>query len=198
MLTASVMFGQGQHTIDFEIDGIGADWTWSYCCNGEEGSVVEIVDNPRFIEPNVSDKVGTFTCKPDGELWATFINKVDNGEFTFDAENCVIKMMIYKTISTSIAFKVEKDTTSVTLYQDNTVVDAWEEITFDFTANIGETYNTFYIMPTLVARAEDVIVYFDNIQIPKGVVDIDGDGTFDDTDLDDDTEDNPDETDDNL
>lgn len=198
VLIASVMFGQALHTIDFEFEGTAADWTWEYCCN-DDNPPLEFVDNPSFTEPNVSDKVIKFICRTNGDAWSFFFTRSD-GEFTLDADNCIIKVMVYKTITSDVGFKLQTEGADVTVVQANTLVNEWEEMTFDFTANIGETYDEFGIMPSLINRTEDVICYLDNIQVPDGVlaaVDTDGDGTTDDADPDDDNDGNPDETDPN-
>lgn len=169
LLTASVMFGQAMRTIDFEFEGLGGDWTWTVGENGENSPPLEIIENPDYEDANESQTVAKFTAKADGQSWALIVNKDDNGEFTFDADNCIIKMMVNKPIASDIGFKVEGGTGTVTTkVQANTLVNEWQEISFDFTEVIGQTFSAFVIMPSLVSRSEDVVAYLDNIQMPGG------------------------------
>ncbi|GAB4327588.1 MAG: hypothetical protein Kow00127_20340 [Bacteroidales bacterium] len=95
----------------------------------------------------------------------------DDGTFTFDASNALVKIMVYKPVISEVHFKVEGGTGPVTeLVATNTLINQWEELTFDFSAVIGQTYSRLVIFPDFATRTEDHTIYFDNIFVPDGVV----------------------------
>ena len=102
----------------------------------------------------------------------------DDGEFTFDATNSTVKIMVYKSVISNVGFKVEGGTgTATELKVTNTVTNAWEELTFDFSVVEGQMFSRLVIIPDFVEpyvtgqdRTSENIVYFDNIQVPDGVV----------------------------
>ncbi|MFA9388857.1 MAG: T9SS type A sorting domain-containing protein [Prolixibacteraceae bacterium] len=168
MLTASVMFGQATHSIDFEFDGVGADWYWLVASNGDNPAL-EFVENPSYDDLNESATVAKFIAKQAGDPWC-FFKTDDNGLFTFDSTNCIVTLMVYKTVLSDIGFKVEGGTGPVTtLVHANLTADAWEVVSFDFSALIGESYDGILIMPDNAGgRTEDLVIYIDNIQVPNG------------------------------
>jgi len=93
-----------------------------------------------------------------------------DGEFTFDSTNSTVKIMVYKPVISDVAFKVEGQGPATELKVANTVTDQWEELTFDFSSVEGQTYSRLVIIPDFAERSQENIVYFDNIQVPNGVV----------------------------
>lgn len=171
MLFASYVVAQSPLTIDFEDDGVGSNWEWWSGSNGGYEVALEVVDNPDAFGINLSDKVGTFTATVGGDPWANFMS-ANYGDFTFTASNCIVKLMVYKSVISGVDFKVDGGTgTTTSIYSANTKVNEWEELTFDFTDLIGQTYSTFIITPDNTgegaARAEDRIIYVDNLQVPN-------------------------------
>jgi hypothetical protein len=78
-------------------------------------------------------------------------------------------MMVYKSVISDVGIKFEKGTASTgEIKVANTVVNQWEELTFDFSGVIGSEVNTditgLVVFPDFQAgRTADHVVYFDNI-----------------------------------
>ncbi len=153
-------------TLDFEADGIGADWSWSVGENGTNPDM-EFVANPSATAPNTSATVAKFTAEATGASWALVITE-DVGEFTFDVEHAVVKVMVYKSVISNVGVKFEGDIATEILVA-NTKINEWEELTFDFSDYIGNTYNKLVFIPDFDARSQDNIVYWDNFTYEAGV-----------------------------
>jgi hypothetical protein len=175
-LVAFVVKAQSLHTIDFEPDGVGAEWGWSVAEN-DDNPAVEFVSNPLSDDVNSSVTVAKFTARETGNNWALCYTD-DDGEFTFDESNSTITIKVYKTVISNIGFKVEGGTgTATQLLVANTITDGWEEITFDFSSLEGQKFSQFVIIPDFISdyvdgtdRTEETIIYFDDIQIADGEV----------------------------
>jgi len=165
---SNLAFAQVTHTIDFETGGVGADWNWTMAENGDNPPL-EFIANPVSGGINTTATVAKFTARVDGNPWA-LCHTSDDGEYTFDATNSTITIMVYKTEISDIGFKVEGMSGNYQIIVPNTVTDQWEEISFDFSGQIGNTYGTMVIIPDFTARAQENIIYFDNIQAPDGEV----------------------------
>ena len=170
MLFAFGAFAQSTHTIDFETPGVGADWAWAVAEN-LDNPPLEFVANPAIGGINTSATVAKFTARLAGNPWALCFTS-DDGVFTFDATNSTITIMVYKSVISNVGFKVEGTGTPTELVTSNTLIDTWEELTFDFSAVIGQSYNKLVIIPDydFTPRSQENIVYFDNINAPDGVV----------------------------
>lgn len=173
---SGLLFAQSIHTIGFESAEDGTGWDWTVVENADNPPL-EFVANPDISEPNTSATVAKFTARQNGMNWALCFTNGD-GEFTFDATNSTVKIMVHKPVISNVGFKVEGGTGTVTeLKVPNTVINAWEEITFDFSALAGQVFSRLVIIPDFVEpyvtgqdRAAENIIYFDNIQVPDGVV----------------------------
>ena len=169
LMFGNVVKAQPIHTIDFEPAGVGANWDWIVGENGDNPPL-EFIANPVSGGINTSPTVAKFIARQSGQPYALFFTD-DDGEFTFDASNAIVKIMVYKPVISPIHFKVEGATgTPTELTDSNTVVNQWEEITFDFSAVIGQTYNRLVIIPDFYTRPQDNIIYIDNIQVPDGEI----------------------------
>ncbi|MBL7113480.1 MAG: hypothetical protein ISS19_16195 [Bacteroidales bacterium] len=176
MLTLStVVFAQSTHTIDFESSGVGADWTWVVDQN-DTNPDLEFVANPDPSGINTSDTTAKFTALETGFNWALCYTN-DDGEFTFDSINCIVKIDVYKDTTSVVAIKFEGTSPPVELQVANTITNQWEELTYDFSGYIGNTYDRIVVIPDFVQpyvtgtdRARETIVYFDNIEVPDGEV----------------------------
>ncbi len=172
----TILFAQPTHTIGFESSEDGAGWDWTVAEN-DDNPPLEFVDNPDATDPNTSETVAKFTARQTGNNWALCFTN-DDGEFTFDETNSTVKIMVHKPVISNVGFKVEGATgTPTELTVSNTVTDAWEELTFDFSAVEGQTFGRIVIIPDFVDphvtgqdRTSENIIYFDNIQVPDGVV----------------------------
>jgi len=159
-----------QSTIDFESDGLGSDWEWIVADNAAN-SPLEFVSNPNLSETNNTSITAKITTSPNGEPWALAYTD-DVGSVTFTDENSLIKMTVLKTISTTVAIKFE-DSTNPSYYKQievaNTITNGdWEELIFDFSTVIGNTYDRMVIIPDFLARSEPHEIYFDQISFNSG------------------------------
>jgi hypothetical protein len=168
-MIGSVLFAQPTHTIDFEPAGVGAGWDWIVGENADNPPL-EFISNPDPSGINTSATVAKFIARQAGNPWALFFTD-DDGEFTFDATNSTVQIMVWKPAISPVHFKVEGATgTPTELTVDNTVTNQWEELTFDFSGVIGQTYNRLVIIPDFYARPQENTIYIDNIKVPDGVV----------------------------
>ncbi len=172
MILACCNFALAQYdNVDFEAGGLGAGWTWVMDQNGSNPPLT-FPANPVSGGINTSATVAQFTAELAGQPWAlTFTDNIT--PFTFDATNNIVKIMVYKpTISNvGMKFEIAGSATNVEIQVANTVINQWEELTFDFSSQIGNgiNYNRLVVIPDFdFARAQDNTLYFDNIQIPSG------------------------------
>jgi len=166
---AGNLIAQSTHTIDFEPGGTGADWTWVVVEN-TDNPPLEFIANPVSGGINTSATVVKFTARQYGNPWALCFTDGD-GVFTFNASNSTVKIMVYKSKISNIGMKFEGMSPPIEILVPNTLINQWEEITFNFSGVIGNTYNRIVVIPDFdfAPRGGDVIVYFDNIQAPDGV-----------------------------
>lgn len=167
LLSAITAFSQNA-PINFETGGYGADWTWTVFEN-EDNPALEIVSNPDMSGVNTSATVAKFTARQAGQPWAgcESMHGTDIGTFTLSASNSSVKIMVYKSVISDVGIKfVKPDGWSMgEIKVANTVVDAWEELTFDFTSQLQDGYDQIVVFPDfdLNGRTQDNVVYFDNI-----------------------------------
>lgn len=161
-------FAQSTHTIDFEANGTGVGWEWIVQGNGDNPPI-EFIDNPVNGGINSSPKVAKFTARLSGEIYA-YTHTIDDGQFTFDADNHIFRVMVYKPVISPVAIKFDGPDQNAEIQATNTQINQWEELEFDFSGFIGNTYNRFRILPDCAPRNEDHIIYLDNIQMPDGEV----------------------------
>jgi hypothetical protein len=159
--------------IDFEADGFGANWTWSVFEN-DSNPALEIIDNPDASEGNTSAKVAKFTALQTGAAWAGFDSQEgDLGEFYWDETNSIVKIMVWKSVISDVGIKFDgganpNDWSAGEIKVANTVVNQWEELTFDFSdspnppAEIGGL-KRIAIFPDFNDREQDNVIYIDNI-----------------------------------
>lgn len=166
-IIGNTLFAQPTHTIDFEPAGVGAGWDWTVGEN-DDNPPLEFIANPVSGGINTSPTVAKFTARQTGNPWALVFTD-DDGEFTFDAGNATVTIMVYKATTSPVHIKFEGGTgTPIELIDSNTVVNQWQELTYDFSAAIGETFSRIVIIPDFYARPQENIVYMDNIQVPDG------------------------------
>ncbi|HJM46592.1 MAG TPA: hypothetical protein QGH56_02075, partial [Candidatus Marinimicrobia bacterium] len=123
--------------IDFETGGYGATWTWTVFENGSNPSL-EIVTNPNTGGINSSATVAKFTALQAGQPWAgcESLHGSDIGTFSLDATNSTLKIMVYKPVISDVGLKFVIPTGGSLgeIKVANTVTNAWEELTFDFSS----------------------------------------------------------------
>ena len=174
ILTAYIGYSQATHTIDFEPAGVGSGWSWT--ATEVAPSFAEIT-NPVSGGINTSATVVEFIAYTTDMNWA-LCHTDDNNTFTFDATNSTVKIMVYKPTISNVGMKFEGASPAIELTVPNTVINQWEELTFDFSGQIGNTYNKIVVIPDFVDwvagagkdRTTDNTLYFDNIQVPEGAL----------------------------
>ncbi|TVQ94163.1 MAG: T9SS C-terminal target domain-containing protein, partial [Bacteroidetes bacterium] len=169
-----------RNPIDFEPDGYGADWTWTVFEN-ETNPPLEIINNPDPSGINTSATVAKFTALEAGNPWAgveSAHGDTDLGTFLLDETNSTIKIMVWKPVisDVGIKFATASGWAQPEIKVSNTLINEWEEITFDFSDvpnnPDGEMYDQIIIFPDFDDRDQDNIVYFDNITFnPLGIDD---------------------------
>jgi hypothetical protein len=152
--------------VDFEPAGIGASWVWVMDQNGDEPPL-EFIANPVSGGLNTSATVAKFTARAAGQPFAlTFTD--DIAPFVLNATNVIIKIMVYKTKISNVTIKLEGSSAPVEIGIANTVINQWEEITYNFSASVGNSYSRLIVIPDFASGRTENIIYFDNIQLPSG------------------------------
>jgi hypothetical protein len=157
--------------IDFEPNGFGANWAWTTFENGSN-TPLEIIANPNPSGINNSSTVSKFVALVNGAPWAGFesVHGQGIGVFNLTAANCQIKMMVYKSVISNVGLKfaTPSGASSGEILVSNTVVNQWEELTFNFTnvlsapTSIG--IDQIIIFPDFGQRSDNNICYIDNIK----------------------------------
>jgi len=178
LLFIGLVWGQNS-PIDFETGGYGATWTWTVFENGSNPSL-EIVTNPNTSGINSSATVAKFTALQAGQPHAgcESLHGSDIGTFSLDATNSTLKIMVYKTVISDVGLKFVIPTSGSLgeIKVANTVTNAWEELTFDFSSHIGLPeaigIDQIVVFPdfNLGGRTQDNIIYFDNISFSPATV----------------------------
>jgi hypothetical protein len=151
------MFAQ-QPYIDYET--LGNDWVWNIFSQGTGGNY-SIVANPSVGGLNSSDSCAMLVVGADGDPWAG-VWCSDFPDLTLDANNSIIKVMVYKDVISDFNLKLEPP--NVDHNVPNTLINQWEQLTFDYSADIGVTAATLTIIPDFpAARDYSSTNYWDNI-----------------------------------
>ena len=170
MIVSGVLFAQNS-PIDFETGGYGASWTWTVFENDNNPSL-EIITNPNIGGINSSATVAMFTALQAGQPWAgcESLHGADIESLSFDSTNCIIKIMVWKDVISDVGIKFADATSAAQpeIKVANTLINQWEELTFDFSSRIGVypvVKDQIIIFPDfeLAGRTQDNICYFDNI-----------------------------------
>jgi hypothetical protein len=167
MMMSSLLIAQNA-PITFETGGQGANWTWTVFENGTNPPV-QIMANPDVSGANTSATVAQFTALVAGQPWAGCESQhgSDIGTFTFDSTNCTVKIMVHKPVISDVGIKFASASGASTgeIKVANTLINQWEELTFDFSSRIGETNDQIIIFMDfdLAGRTNDNVTYFDNI-----------------------------------
>jgi len=166
--------------------GVGHDYQLTQFENGtypQDGANLSITANPNSSGINTTAKCMKFNILTEGKPWAGFwftTNSTNDNStpFTITADNCIVKMMVYKSVASLVAFKIEDfsdGAKSLCLYTPNTKINEWEEVTFDFMSEIGKTFHKIVIMPDSPQnRTAGSLCYVDEISFnssPTGLKD---------------------------
>ena len=179
---AMVTTSKAQSTLDFEPSGNGADIGWNVFENGTNPAL-EFVANPNSAGINTSANAAKYTTLLEGQPWAGCETQNDAiAPWTLSASNCIIKIMVYKDVISDVAIKLTQvgDAALPEIKVANTVINQWEELTFDFSGQVPNTaaqIKNLVIFPDFPAGGPDSrtyasVTYFDNITFTSGDVEI--------------------------
>ena len=174
LLTGEIVLGQNQ-PINFESGGFGASWTWAVFEN-DDNPPLEIVSNPDPSGINTSATVAKFTARLAGQPYAgcESLHGSDIGMFTLNSTNSTVKIKVWKTVisDVGIKFALPSGAALPEIKVANTLINQWEELTFDFSGRIGDPntigQDQIIIFPDFAARTQENIIYFDNITFSAG------------------------------
>ncbi len=164
-------FGYSQiNPINFEAGGNGASWAWGAFENGTNVAPA-MVANPSPSATNNSTTVCKYITVVAGAPYAGFesAHGAGIGTFTLTAANAVVRIMVYKSVISPVGIKFSTASGASTgeLKVSNTLINQWEELTFNFSSKIGEATSTgidqIVFFPDFAPRTTDNICYIDNI-----------------------------------
>jgi len=151
--------------------------SWEAFENGDSPAV-EFVDNPSMVG-NTSTTVGKLslaTAEAGTGKWAGAVTHTVQS-FALDSSNALVKVWVYKSKISPVGIKFEKRHADgwgahPPRFATNTKINEWEELTIDFSADIGLPENDaiegIAIFPDNVDGRDANIVYFDNITFHAG------------------------------
>ncbi|HRK25980.1 MAG TPA: T9SS type A sorting domain-containing protein [Chitinophagales bacterium] len=179
LLSAAVSWSFAQNApINFESGGNGAAWTWTVFENATNPPV-EIIPNPDPSGINTSATVAKFTALQAGNPWAgcESLHGADLGSFELNPNTSIVKIMVWKSVISDVGIKFAAPTgwSQGEIKVANTLVNQWEELTFNFSSFINPPasegqLDQIIIFPDfdLGGRTQDNIIYFDNITFSSG------------------------------
>jgi len=101
-------------------------------------------------------------------LWSSNI-----APFTFSTDNCKVKVMVNKNVISNFDLKFENADGKVAFEKQvpNTVINQWEELTFDYTDQIGKAVTKIVFIPDFSStRSIGSVNYWDNVTFNSNVV----------------------------
>ncbi|MFO7932984.1 MAG: T9SS type A sorting domain-containing protein [Bacteroidales bacterium] len=154
-------------TVDFEDEW--EELLWSQFANaGDAPENMNVIMNPDPSGVNTSDRVMEFIVLDGADPWAGAYSDA-YGNMTFTEEKHHMQVDVWKSIISDVALKVEMGGTATELKVPNTVTNEWETLTFDFSANIGETLTRLVFFPDFTdPRTAGTTAYVDNIKLVTG------------------------------
>lgn len=162
LLSASLF---AQPVIDYETTG--NNWVWNIFSQGTNGSF-DVVANPSVGGLNTSDSCAMLVIDTNGDPWAG-VWCSDFPDLTIDASNCIVKILVYKDVISNFNVKLEPPAQDHNV--PNTLVNQWEELTFDYSDAIGTTAATLTIIPDFsTPRTAGSTNYWDYIRFTPQVV----------------------------
>jgi hypothetical protein len=157
--------------VDFERDYETVMWN-QFANSGDAPENLLVVTNPDKSGANTSDLVMMFTVLEGADPWAGAWSDY-YGTMTFTEDLHHMEMMVHKDMISNCGLKVEVGGTATELKVPNTVTGAWEAITFDFSAKIGETMSRLVFFPDFPdSRTAGSVSYLDNIKMVTAPVGI--------------------------
>jgi len=161
-----VLFAQ-QPYIDYET--VGNSWGYGVFGFGTGGDSYSVVANPDPSGINFSDSVACLTLSADAQGWGGVFFS-DFPDLTLDANNSIITLMVYKDVISDFNLKLEPPNMDYR-GNPNTVINQWEQLTFDYSSSIGTTVATLTVIPDHVdTRTVGSTSYWDNIDFSGTIV----------------------------
>jgi hypothetical protein len=168
---AAMGAAHAQQNINFEPTGVGAGYTWNVFEN-DTNPALEFVANPATGGINPSATVAKYTTLITGQPYAGCETAHEGGmaDFVLDAAHSQIKIMVYKSVISDVGIKLVTPSSAALpeIKVANTLINQWEELTFDFSAHVGfftEPFDQIVVFPDFPAgaRTYGTVSYFDNI-----------------------------------
>lgn len=164
----------------FNFEAAQADTSWTIFANGADEDPVNDISmaaNPAKNTVNNSDSVLMFIVHPDASPWVGIFTDYLDEPMAFSEEAHTLTMMVYKTIISPSAMKVESSPdggSNIELKVENTLTEEWELLTFDLSNATGYaagvSYNRLTVFPDFPdTRTEGTTVYMDNFKSPGAV-----------------------------
>jgi len=157
--------------IDYET--VGQDWSWTLFENGDNApSLYAVVANPNSEGINTSAHCAQYTVNANGAPWAGLWSS-NIAPFTFSTDNCKVKVMVNKNVISNFDLKFENADGKVAFEKQvpNTVINQWEELTFDYTDQIGKAVTKIVFIPDFSStRSIGSVNYWDNVTFNSNVV----------------------------
>ena len=174
--TAQWTFAQNA-PINFEPDGIGADFTWATfeAPEGESNPSFSIVPNVSVDDGNPSATVAKIDITYGTEaVWGSAgcetMHGSDVGPFTITAENNAVSVQFYQVgfaAPVALKFATTEGAAFEEVVVENTIADAWVTVEFDMSVWIDSSLpgilDQVIFFPSYAPRASGHTVYFDNI-----------------------------------
>jgi len=171
LAVASISAANAQEDMNFEPTGVGAGYIWNVFEN-DTNPALEFVANPNPDSTNPSATVAKYTTLITGQPYAGCETNHENGmaNFVLDADHAIIKIMVYKSVISDVGIKLVTPSTAALpeMKIANTQINKWEELTFDFSSQIGfftEPFDQIVVFPDFTngPRTYGTVSYFDNI-----------------------------------
>lgn len=167
--------------IDFEPDGIGADFTWATfeAPEGEENPTFSVEPNPSVGGLNESATVAKMdisyaTDAPWGSAGCESMHGSDLGAFSFTEATSTVRIMFYQVgfaAPVALKFATPEGAAYFEVVVPNTVADEWVEISFNMSEWIGDALgqpDQIIVFPSYGPRETGHVVYFDNVTFGAG------------------------------
>ncbi len=178
MIIASLGYSQ-TNPINFEVGGNGASWTWNTFENPSTPCPpLLIIPNPDMTGANTSATVASYTPVVGAPFYAGTETALGSplGPFTLNATNSTVKILVWKPIISNVGIKFATASGASTgeINVANSVVNQWEELTFNFASKVGEPSSTdiaqiVVFIDSQNGRTTDNTCYFDNIRFSSAI-----------------------------
>jgi hypothetical protein len=150
--------------LNVNFETFGNSWNWIVFDSAKE--VFDVVANPSIGGLNATDSCAMLQITDvTADPWAG-VFAIDFPDMVFDANNCIVKILVYKDHISNVGVKIEP-ARSTDYNIPNTVINQWEEIVFDYSAYIGSNANTLVVIPDFSdgpPRTYTSTSYFDEIR----------------------------------